>query len=316
MTIQQLHYAMALLQHQSFNRAAKDLQISQPALSVQIKKLENELGTILFDRSNKVITATHKGQILLDKAQLIINESQQLAQLATQLNDTSAGELRVGMIPTLAPYLVPLFIDQLTADYPAMQLDVIELLTEDILLQLRTGAIDCGVVSTPIKSSLDLVVRPLFYEEIKLYISPHHPLSTTAAVCLQEIDRDDIWLLKEGNCFRDQVDNMCDIGKRKSSRWSFDYESNNIEALCRIVEYQGGLTFMPELTSLHLSDSQSDMVKVIKGRKKVREISMLSLQQHIKIQDIDLLAETIRRNVPSSMLVSTDTEIIDTNVHA
>lgn len=314
MTLQQLQYALVLQDFCNFNQAAKSLNISQPALSVQIKKLEEELELILFDRTQKKVSVTDKGEKFLERAKILLNESRQLLQMAGQLKDQVSGELRIGIIPTLAPYLLPLFIEELQDQFSQLKVYIKEALTEEIIHDLKSGELDGGIISTPIKSNIHMTAIPLFYEGFKLFVSQGHPLYTSEKIAVHLIPPEDIWLLTEGNCFRDQVDNICEIFKRKFSKDHFIYESNSIESLCRIVEFKGGITFLPELSTMHLESDREDMIKELSGEKRVREISLIHLPNHVRISDLIKLGAVIKNNLPRNMIHKGKAETIPTNV--
>lgn len=310
----QLEYALSLKKHGNYSRAAKQLGITQPALSLQIKKLEEELGIYLFDRSKKPLKMTFGGDKFLSKAQVLVSQFSQLESFAQTLKDDFAGEIVVGIIPTLAPYLVPLFISDLNAKYPLLNVTIKEAITEHIIEGVSNGSIQLGIVATPIVTDLKFDFHPLFYESFQLFISDNHPFSSQNIVDIDLISPEDLWLLKEGNCFRDQVNNICGFSKDNNVKQKFTYESNSIEALCRIVEYQGGVTFLPELSTMHLSEDRSDMLKTIKGHKRVREISMISIPNETRKRFIDKIGESIQANIPSKMLQRNSAEVIDTGV--
>ena len=314
MTRAQLEYSIALQKYANYSKAAKHLGITQPALSLQIKNLESSLGIYLFDRSKKPLSVTFEGQKFLTKAQEIVNQFSQLESFAQSLKEDFAGEIVVGIIPTLAPYLVPLFINDINEKYPLLKVTIKETITEQIIEGVTSGDIQLGIVATPIVTSRKFDIQPLFYESFQLFISDNHPLAGEEMIDIDTISSDDLWLLKEGNCFRDQVNNICGFSKNINTTQKFTYESNSIEALCRIVEYQGGITFLPELSTMHLGEEREDMLKEIKGHKRVREISMLSIPNETRIRFIEKIKESIQSNIPSSMLSDKNREVIDTGV--
>ena len=302
MTLQQLEYALALWKTNSFVEAAKSVSVSQPALSVQIRKLEEELGLVLFDRSKKKSEATEKGNVFLERAQMLMNEARQLKDLALQLGENISGTLRIGVIPTLAPYLVPLFINELNTKFTDLKIYIKEALTEEIIQELKAGTLDGGIISTPIQSGTIFTLDPLFYESFRLFVSDGHPLSEKQTIQISEIPIEDIWLLKEGNCFRDQVNNLCEITRDEEKQELFFFESNSIESLCRIVEFKGGLTFLPELTTIFLDKDKEHMIKELAGAKKVREISLIHLPNHIRSNNLQHFASIIKANIPKNLL--------------
>ena len=314
MTLSQIEYALALQHYSNFNRASKHLGISQPALSIQIKKLEEEMDLLIFDRSKKKVELTEKGRLFLDRAQLLINEARQLKKLAVRLNENLKGELRIGVIPTLAPYLLPLFINQLNEKYSHLKIHIKESLTEEIIQDIKSGELDGGIIATPISSKISYNAIPLFYEGFKLFVSSTHELYDHQRVDVKEIPFQDVWLLKEGNCFRDQVNNICEFARDRGGQDLFYFESNSIESLCRIVEFKGGITFLPELTTMHLHNDKEDMIKDLNGPRKVREISIIFLPNHIRQNDLKHFAEIIRLNLPKNLLNKGKAKTVPTNV--
>ena len=310
MNIHQLRYALALKKYGNYSRAAKALNISQPAISLQIKNLETELGTLLFDRSQKPIGTTFAGEKFLNKAQELIGQFHQLESFAMTLRDDYSGAITIGIIPTLAPYLIPLFIGDIKDKYPKLQITIKEIITEQILVALRDGDIQLGIISTPIESTMKFDIKPIFYEKFQLFISDSHDLSRQFEVDIEDIDADDLWLLKEGNCFRDQVNNLCGYKKANTHNHTFSYESNSIEALCRIVEHQGGLTFVPELCTIHLDDDRLDLLKDISGHDRVREISLISIPNESRYRFIEKINDSLQSNIPTHRLHNAKGEVI------
>jgi LysR family hydrogen peroxide-inducible transcriptional activator len=311
MTLKQLEYALSLHKLGSFGKVAKSIGVSQPAVSLQIQALEEELGIKLFERSNKQVIATSNGALFLEKASLLITESRQLEDFALSLSEEIQGEISIGVIPTLAPFLIPLFLDELNHKYPKLKISISEAITEEILQGVKEGIFHAGIISTPIQLKSNLNVVPVFYESFFLYVSDKHDLMKQEEINISDLDYDDIWLLREGNCFMDQVNNICATNLSKERRLS--YESNNIDALRRIVEYKGGVTFLPELSSLMIPAEQEEMIKEISGRKKVREISMISLKSEVRQNLMGAVIDTIKACVPKSMLSKENKEIVKTN---
>lgn len=315
MTLQQIEYALALRKTGNYSRAAKTVGISQPAMSIQIKKLEEELGLTLFDRNQKKVVATSPGEKFLDQAQVLFTQAKQLKELALTLNEEYSGEIELGIIPTLAPYLLPLFIEQLNEKYPNLTIRVREVITEEIVAGVRTGELDFGIISTPIQSKTKLDVIPLFYEPFLLFVSTDHTLFKKETIDIKEVPLHDIWLLKEGNCLRNQVDGICEISTRQASSQNlFYFESNSIESLCRIVELKGGITLLPELTTIQFGAEKEHLIKNMAGPKRVREISIIHLSNHVHQQIIRDISELIRSCIPKRLLKKENAKTIPTNV--
>ncbi|MFT4736773.1 MAG: LysR family hydrogen peroxide-inducible transcriptional activator [Cyclobacteriaceae bacterium] len=311
MTFAQLAYALQLQKDLNFKRAAEHLHISQPALSVQIQKLEDEIGIRLFDRASSPLTLTEDGTRFLIRAQDIVTRTKQLTEFVRDTKTNYSGTLTIGIIPTLAPFLLPLFSQSLQTDYPELQLIIKELITEQIIDQVRSGELDAGIISTPIQA-YGIQAIPLFYEKFYAYVSSDH-LINQETISLLDINKDELWMLNEGNCFRDQVTDLCQLGKSTTKR-KFVYQSNSIDALIRMVDTHGGITILPELTTLSLSERQEDQMKKLKGNTKAREIGIIHAARPGKERFILLLQEYIRTNVPHHMLDGSKYEIVDPQV--
>jgi len=302
MTLQQLRYALALNKYGNYKKAARSIGISQPALTLQIQKLEATVGITLFNRKTKIIQPTEDGERFLEKAQTLVTQAAQLQDFAIELREEFAGEIAIGIIPTLAPYILPLFISELHQSYPQLKVHIEEAITEDIIDEIKASNLHGGIIATPIQSKTPFQINPLFYEKFLLFVSYLHPLYPKDAIAVDEIPLKDLWLLREGNCFRDQVNNICEIAKVRSAKSLFYYESNSIEALCRVVEHKAGITFLPELTTLHLGGERESMIKKIADQKYIREISMMYLPSETRRGTLDEVAKVIQRNIPKHML--------------
>ena len=312
MTLNQLLYVTTLNRVGNFRKAAESLGISQPALSLQVQKLEEELGISLFNRSTKPMEVTADGALFLEKAQEILTNVNQLSKISDEINETYKGKLTVGIIPTLAPFLVPLFAEALQSDYPGFGLDIHEVITERVVRGVKMGELDVGIISTPI-TTRGIEVLPLFYEEFYLYTSTNL-MSKGNEMRLEDIPYDHLWLLDEGNCFRDQVNDLCDLNKIRKEK-TFIYRSNSIDALVRIVDSKGGVTILPELSTLSLTAEQEYNIKRISGIPKVREISLIVTKGYNKKRFIVKLEEYIKANVPGHMIKQRKFEIVDPNIH-
>ena len=312
MKLNQLEYALYLVKYSSFKQAAEKLGISQPALSMQIQKLEEEFGIRIFDRNSSPVKVTSDGELFLERAQEIVTAAHRLAEFSTQLNDQYNGTVKIGIIPTLAPFLVPLFIDPLVNDFPNIRLDIHELITEKVVNGVRSGELDAGIISTPL-NVYGIQTIPLFYEKFYVYSSDIHHLNDIK-INLNNIKYENLWLLEEGNCFRDQINNFCDLNKIRKNK-HFIYRSNSIDALIRLVDTKGGMTILPELSTLSLSEEQEENVKTIAGKTKVREIAIIVTKNHDKERFISKIKEYIQKNIPKPMLSSKGVEIVDPEIN-
>ena len=311
MTLHQLEYVVGVATYGSFKYAAQKLSVSQPALSIQIQKLEEEIGIRIFDRTRNPIKPTGDGKLFIERAQEVLTSAKRLSDFSTGLSNSLSGKLNVGIIPTLAPFLVPLFTETLQNRYQNFSLDIHETITEKVVKGVRSGGLDAGLISTPIEA-YGIVSFPLFYEKFYLY-STENQLSEKFEVDLSEINYNKLWLLEEGNCFRDQINNFCDLKKIRKNK-TFVYRSNSIDALIRMVDTKGGTTILPELSTLSLSESQEENIKGITGTPKAREIAMIVTKHNDKHRFVEKLMESIRESIPKGMLSKKGIEVVDPEI--
>lgn len=311
MTLTQLQYALNLARIGSFKKASEKLNISQPALSMQIQKLEEEVNLILFDRSKIPVQPTNDGILFLERAQKIIIDSDNLLRFSDKLHQEFKGILKIGIIPTLAPFLVPLFTEHLQQELPKLKLDITESITEVVVKEVKTGKFDVGIISTPLEV-YGINTIPLFYEKFFVY-SAEPGLSDQLVIDLKDIPYEKLWLLEEGNCFRDQINNFCDLNKIRKDK-SFIYRSNSIDALIRIVDTKGGMTILPELSTLSLSVKQEEYLKTIGGTPKAREIGLITTKNPGKWRFIEKLQEYIMVSIPKSMHTSKGVDVVHPEV--
>ncbi len=312
MTLNQLEYTLAVAKSGSFKQAAEKLMISQPALSMQVQKLEDEIEIRIFDRTGSPVKITSDGELFLERAQEIVAATHRLTEFSINLHDDFSGQIKMGIIPTLAPFLVPLFADQLLKDYPNFKLDIHEIITERVVNGVRSGDLDAGIISTPI-NVYGINAIPLFYEKFFIYSSEDHSYNDMK-INLNKIKYENLWLLEEGNCFRDQINNFCDLNKIRKNK-HFIYRSNSIDALIRLVDTKGGMTILPELSTLSLNEEQEENVRIIAGKPKAREIAIIVRKNHDKVRYVDKIKDYIQSNIPKSMLSSKGLEIVDPEIN-
>jgi len=298
MTLTQLEYIVALDTHRHFVLASDKCFVTQPTLSMQIQKLEEELGVKIFDRTKQPVIPTEIGLSIIAQARIALREANVIKQLISDQKDALAGELRIGIIPTLAPYLLPPLYKIMRMKYPHIHLIVKETITEGVIHELKNNQLDCGLVVTPLKDS-SIKEDILFYEELFVYVSKKNSLFGKKYLLPNEIDPNKLWLLEEGHCFRSQVLNLCEL--RKSSDFHFKYETGNMETLKRMVEKSDGMTILPELAVMEFSQSQMKMVKRLKEPSPAREVSLVTHRDHIKTKLIKTLREEIVNIVPKQM---------------
>ncbi len=310
MTLTQLEYIVTLDTYRHFSLAAEKCFITQPTLSMQIQKLEEELGLKIFDRTKQPVIPTEIGADIIAQARITLHEAQMIKQIINDQKDTLAGELRIGIIPTLAPYLLPPLYKSMREKYPKLNLIIKELITEEVIRELKNNRLDCGIVVTPLKD-LSIKENVLFYEELFVYASKKNSLYEKKYILANEIDPNQLWLLEEGHCFRSQILNLCEL--RKSSDFHFKYETGNIETLKRMVDKSDGLTILPELAVMEFSKAQLKLVKRFKQPSPSREVSLVTHRNHIKTKLINTLKEEILNIVPAQMQQLRNKKVVEIN---
>jgi len=310
MTLTQLEYIVALDTHRHFAVAAEKCFVTQPTLSMQIQKLEEELGVKIFDRTKQPVIPTEVGTDIIAQARITLRESNMIRQIINDQKDTLSGELRIGIIPTLAPYLLPSLYKSVRENYPQLNLVIKESITEDVIHELKNNRLDCCIVVTPLKDP-SIKEYVLFYEELFVYVSAKNALSDKKYVLASELDPNQMWLLEEGHCFRSQILNLCEL--RKSSDFNFKYETGNIETLKRMVDKSDGITILPELAVMEFSKTQLKLVKQLKRPSPAREVSLVTHRDHIKTKLIKTLKEEILNIVPVQMQKLHNKKIVEIN---
>ncbi len=310
MTLTQLEYIVALDTYRHFSLAAGQCFITQPTLSMQIQKLEEELGVKIFDRTKQPVIPTEIGAGLILQARVTLREAQLIKQIINDQKDALSGELRIGIIPTLAPYLLPPLYKSMREKYPQLNLIIKEIITEDIIHELKSNRLDCGIVVTPLKDS-SIKEDILFYEELFVYVSKKNALFNKKYILASEIDPNQLWLLEEGHCFRSQILNLCEL--RKNSDFHFKYETGNIETLKRMVDKSDGITILPELAVMEFSKAQLKLVKQLKQPSPVREVSIVTHRDHIKTKLIKTLKEEIVSIIPKQMQKLRNKKVVEIN---
>lgn len=313
MTLAQIEYVLAIAEHGSFVEAAKKRFVTQPALTTQVKNLEEELGVMIFDRTKKPIEPTVIGRQIIEQAKEIINQSRKLPDLVKEYQQVETGDLSIGIIPTISPYLVPLFINSFSENNPDVHVSVKEEITEDVIHKLKNGQLDAGIIATPVDTT-GITTIPLYYEKFYAYVSRTNPEYHKAQIDISELHIEDIWLLKEGNCFRDQVVNICKQSNKKQFHHNFRFESHSIESLKRVVEVKNGITLIPELSIANIPERNHDMIKPISGINAVREVSLVVTRQFLKRRIIDRLKFAIEDTIPKALVDKHDSKVIDTHV--
>jgi LysR family hydrogen peroxide-inducible transcriptional activator len=300
MTITQLEYIIALDSYRNFALAADKCFVTQPTLSMQIQKLEELLGVQLFDRNKKPIEPTEMGIEIIAQARQVIKEHKKIQELIKDKTGMMTGNIHIGVIPTIAPYLIPQFLINFIEKYPEVILTISELTTAQILEQLKLGTIDCGILATPVHDQA-ITEFPLYWEPLVAYVSKKHPLFKKSSVLMSEIDINEVWLLNEGHCLRNQVINLCHDLKKHIQEIHLDYQTGSVETLKKIVELGKGITILPELAIQDFSAKQIGMVRYFKTPEPSREVGIVVTKNYVKKRLIDALKEEIVAVVPDKM---------------
>ncbi|MEL6639372.1 MAG: LysR substrate-binding domain-containing protein [Bacteroidota bacterium] len=295
MNLQQLEYIIAVDTHRHFGRAARACHVTQPTLSMMIQKLEDELGVKIFDRSKQPVIPTETGSLLLDQARRVLREAGELTEIVQRQKGVVEGKLQIGIIPTLAPYLVPLFIRSFLRSYPGVRLKIAELTTEQIVADMQKGKLDVGILATPLDNKA-IQEHPLFYEPFWVYSSHSYEKQFLLP---SDIDPNELWLLEEGHCMRSQILNLCEL--RKQSNPFLQYENGSIETFKRLVDQDRGITILPELATRSLSEEQRSNLLPFEPPVPVREISLVTHRNFIKKQLIEALREKILNSLPENL---------------
>lgn len=309
MTLQQLEYVTAVAQWGSFVTAADKCFVTQPTLSMQVKKLEDEAGITLFDRSRQPVALTDAGKIFVEQARVVLREQKRLKEVVATAKADIAGELRIGIIPTLAPYLLPLFAYAFTDSYPDVQLTIDELTTEGIIKALKEESIDCGILATPLHEG-QLHERPLFNEPFAAYLSKNSPLWNKRTLKTEEVNAADVWLLGDGHCMRNQVLQLCASRKEKVENAKINYKSGSVETLKRMVDLGHGMTILPWLAVSSLTAKQQQAVRYFRTPEPVREISIVTHRAQLKKALIEKLAVTILNTIPPQLKRNAKQEVL------
>ena len=275
MNLQQLEYIVAVDRMRHFAKAAESSFVTQPTLSMMVQKLEEELGVRIFERGRKPIVPTREGEEIIRRARQILADVGNLREYAASLSGEISGELRLGIIPTLAPYLLPLFLKHFSEAYPKLKIHIKEAITDDIIRLLRRGEMDMGLLATPLNDP-GIAEYPVFQEEFFAYVAQNEGFPQKKYVLPARIDPSKLWLLQEGHCLRNQIFNLCELKNNTDFGMAVWYEAGSIETLINLVDHHGGITIIPKLATMHLKPHQKKNLREFNFPKPVREISLVT----------------------------------------
>ena len=291
MTITQLYYVLAVAENQNFTKAAEKCFVTQPTLSMQIQKLEEELDIQIFDRSKKPIELTDVGRKIVTQARNIVNESYRIKDIVDQQKGFIGGEFKLGIIPTIMPTLLPMFLKNFIKKHPKIKLKIEELTTEEIIDRLKDGHLDAAIAATPLEDE-NIKERVLYFEPFVSYIPKGHRLHSNKKIDVVDLDINDMLLLEDGHCFRDGVLNLCKAFKDNSDE-VFQLESGSIETLIKLSNEGLGMTLLPYLHTLDINDREKENLHYFNEPSPAREVSLIYHKSELKMQIIEALQDVI-----------------------
>lgn len=291
MTITQIQYVLAVAKHKNFSAAAESCFVTQPTLSMQIQKLEEELEVVIFDRTKKPLKITDIGKQIIKQAQIIMNESDRINDIVAQQKGVISGEFSLGIIPTVSPTLLPMFLANFINKYPKVTLKIEEQNTENVLKSIEDGIFDAAILATPLHNP-NIVERPLYYEPFVAYVPDNHRLQKSKTIYSEDLDINDILMLEDGHCFKESVLNICnkDVIEAKNR---FQLKSGSFETLIRLSNEGLGMTLLPYLHALELKESDKKNIQYFAEPQPAREISLIYHKSEVKMQIIKALHRTI-----------------------
>jgi LysR family hydrogen peroxide-inducible transcriptional activator len=291
MTITQLKYVLSVAEYQNFTVAAEHSFVTQPTLSMQIQKLEDELSVKIFNRSKKPIELTQVGEKIVKQAKVIVDESNRILDIVHQQKGYIGGEFKLGIIPTVMPTLLPMFLQSFTKKYPKVKLIIEELTTEDIIRKLTDGHIDAAIAATPLENEA-IKERPLYYEPFVGLVPQNHRLFNKQKITVDELEVEDILLLEDGHCFKDSILNLCRNHKIDNKK-GFQLESGSFDTLIKLSKEGLGMTLLPYLHTLDLNDVDKKHLREFTSPPPAREVSLIHHKSQLKMQLIEALQKTI-----------------------
>jgi LysR family transcriptional regulator, hydrogen peroxide-inducible genes activator len=300
MTLTQFEYVLALNTFRHFGEAAEHCNVTQPTLSAQIQKLEEQIGIKLFDRSKQPVVPTQQGEALIQQMKQVLHQKQALEELIQSQKGIINGTLRLGIIPTLAPYLLPLFVNAFIQKYDGIKFYVTEHTTEQLVSELLEGKLDAGILVTPLQEP-SIKEQPLFYEKLVAYVAENNPLYNAKTVQPEDIATDKLWLLEEGHCFRSQMMQLCKARNTAKDKAHFHYEAGSLETLRKMVDMSSGITILPQLATTDLSTQKLQQIKHFPAPEPVREVSIITHRDFVKKRLVDILRKEILLHLPKTV---------------
>lgn len=301
MNIQQLEYVIAVEQHRHFAKAAEACRVTQPTLSMMIRKLEDELGVQIFDRSDLPVEPTSIGKQIIEQAKVSLKDLHKIKEMVENERQLHTGNFSLGIIPTVAPYLVPELLRRKEMKYKEIALVLKENTTVNIISDILEGKLDGGLMAGPLKHS-DLVEYPIYYEKFYAYVSPLDNSYADKEIDLDTIDINNVWLLESVHCLRGQIERLCRMKKTVSEvHYPVRYEAGSIDTLINVVDMNSGITVVPEMSAMNLSEDRQENLREFKNMTAVREVSLVVSKEYIRQNMLSRILEIVGDSVPKSM---------------
>lgn len=299
MNLQQLEYILAVDTFRHFAKAAEHCRVTQPTLSMMIQRLEEELGIKIFDRSTQPVQPTLAGEKVIQQARTVLHETSLIKDIVSEEQKSMKGTFRLAILPTIAPYLLPRFFQQMVEKFPDLDIRILEMKTAPTLSALLSGELDAALIASE-PDDKRIHCETLFYEQFFGYVSPNEPIFKNELIRTSDINGERLWLLDEGHCFRDQLVRFCQMEKVKVRQTA--YHLGSMETFMRMVESGNGITFIPELAVLQLANEQKKLVRPFAIPKPARKIVLATRKDYIRQVILSILTESIRNSVPKEML--------------
>ncbi|MDR3220242.1 MAG: hydrogen peroxide-inducible genes activator [Dysgonamonadaceae bacterium] len=302
MNIQQLEYVIAVDNFRHFARAAEVCFVTQPTLSMMIQKLEDELAVKIFDRTKHPVEPTAIGKQIIEQAHISLRHFKQIKEIVENEQNIVTGSFKLGIIPTIASYLVPVLLQKHHADNNEIELTLKETTTHNMINDILKGTLNGGILAGPLHHP-ELSEYPLYYEKFYAYVSPQDASYQEKEIDLDKIDITDVWLLENEHCLRGQIERLCQLKKKSTTDdTSFvRYESGSIDTLINVVDYNPGITIIPEMHAMGLSEEKQENLRPFKNMMAVREVSLVVSNEYVRKTMLNKILDIIKDSVPKSM---------------
>ena len=289
MTLSQLKYTLAVAEEGNFTLAAEKCFVTQPTLSMQVQKLEEELSVKLFNRNTKPISLTTIGTKIIEQAKIIVRESKRMDDIVSMEKGIIGGDFKLGIIPTIMPTLLPLFLNTFIKKFPKVNLKIEEQNTATIIEELKNGKLDAGIAASPLDDN-KLIEKPLYYEPFVGYIPESHSLSKLKILKISDLEKMDVLVLEDGHCFREHVLKLC---QTPNFSHSFNLKSGSFETLIHLANDGLGMTLLPYLQTRNLTQKNANNLRSFESPEPAREISLIYSKSQLKLPVIESLATSI-----------------------